>query len=136
MNMELSREDELSHGLLDESIFESVGISPLQKSSPLPDKEFVELLPYQYSESSENVQTVENPINYLFEDSINARNQEEKLTDATTAPSSKTKSDFMETDKTKGQKHDVLSRITSITLGHDFSNQNLGRSLGNFDNMF
>ena len=129
--MELSREDEFENGILDESIFESVGISPLQKSSPLPDKEFMEILPHQISENAENTQIFEYRTNYLFEDSINSINEEWKLADATTAPVSKERSDVMESEKTKDQ-HDVLSRITSITLGHEFSNQNLDRSLGIF----
>ena len=129
--MELSREDEFENGILDESIFESVGISPLQKSSPLPDKEFMEILPHQISENAENTQIFENRTNYLLEDSINTINEEWKLADATTAPVSKERSDVMESEKTKDQ-HDVLSRITSITLGHEFSNQNLDRSSGIF----
>ena len=129
--MELSREDEFENGILDESIFESVGISPLQKSSPLPDKEFMEILPHQISENAENTQIFEYRTNYLFEDSINSINEEWKLADATTAPVSKERSDVMESEKKKDQ-HDVLSRITSITLGHEFSNQNLDRSLGIF----
>ena len=129
--MELSREDEFENGILDESIFESVGISPVQKSSPLPDKEFMEILPHQISENAENTQIFENRTNYLLEDSINSINEEWKLADATTAPVSKERSDVMESEKTKDQ-HDVLSRITSITLGHEFSNQNLDRSLGIF----
>ena len=129
--MELSREDEFENGILDESIFESVGISPLQKSSPLPDKEFMEILPHQISENAENTQIFENRTNYLLEDSINTINEEWKLADATTAPVSKERSDVMESEKTMDQ-HDVLSRITSITLGHEFSNQNLDRSSGIF----
>ena len=121
--------------MIDESLFASVGIGPLETSSILPEQEFMELQAEDPSKNVKSINSLETSLDYLLED-YNDRVSEDNLSIEKTKTSSQfPKAEVLEPNKSP-DKSDVLSRVTSIAFGDDCEEDIYIPSIGIFNRIF
>ena len=122
----------LDNEMIDESLFASVGIEPLETSSILPEQEFMELQAEHPSKNVKSTNSLETSLDYLLE-GYNDKMSEDNLSIENTKTSSRfPKAEVLEPNKSP-DKSDVLSRVTSIAFGDDCEEDVYIPSIGTFN---
>ena len=121
--------------MIDESLFASVGIEPLETSSILPEQEFMELQAEHPSKNVKSTNSLETSLDYLLEDCNDTMGEDNLLIENTKTSSQTPKENVLEPDKSP-DKSDVLSRVTSIAFGDDCEEDVYIPSIGIFNRIF
>ena len=125
----------LDNEMIDDSLFASVGIEPLETSSILAEQEFMELQAEHPSKNVKSINSLETSLDYLLED-FNGTMGEDNLPIENTKTSCQTpKENVLEPNKSP-DKSDVLSRVTSIAFGDDCEEDVYIPSIGIFNRIF
>ena len=133
--MALSNMSVLDNEMIDESLFASVGIEPLEASSILPEQEFMELEAEDPSKNINSINSLETSLDYLLEDHNDTMCEDNLSIEHTETSSPFSQADILEPNKSP-EKSDVLSRVTSIAFGDDCEEDVYIPSIGILNQIF
>ena len=125
----------LDNEMIDDSLFASVGIEPLETSSILAEQEFMELQAEHPSKNVKSINSLETSLDYLLEDCNDTMGEDNLLIENMKTSSQTPKENVLEPNKSP-DKSDVLSRVTSIAFGDDCEDDVYIPSIGIFNRIF